>query len=160
MKTLIVYYSRTNSNKKAAETLQKKLKCDTEELVDLKDRAGGFGMFRSGMEILFKKPAKIKPTEKNPADYDLIVIVTPIWMGTLPPATQTYLQENRDRFKKIAVLSISGSGKGNKSFTSKFESAADKKPIAILLLSATEVEGKDINKLIEPFAKEIQGRDK
>ena len=34
MKTLLVYYSRTNITKEIAETIQKKLDCDIEEISD------------------------------------------------------------------------------------------------------------------------------
>ena len=38
MKTLIAYYSRTNVTKGIAETLQKKLNCDIEQIRDTKNR--------------------------------------------------------------------------------------------------------------------------
>jgi len=43
---------------------------------------------------------------KNPKDYDLTVIVTPIWAGTLPPASRTYLDND---FNSIALASVSRS---------------------------------------------------
>jgi flavodoxin len=156
MKTLVAYYSRTGSNREAAEALQKKLECDIEEIVDLKDRSGGWGMLRSGLDVLFRKSSRIKPAVKNPGDYDLTVVTTPVWGGTLPPATRAYLGENRDRFRDIALLSVSGSGKGNKDFISKFELAVGRKPSPVLLLSESDVKDRDWGKLIESFAKKIR----
>lgn len=155
MKTLIVYYSRTGANRKAAEVLHSKITSDIEEIKEEEDRSGILGLLRSIMDAILKKTSKIKSIEKTPGNYDRVIVVTPVWAGNLPPAVRTYLNENKTYIKEIAVLSISGSGEKNKSFLSVFESAAGKKPIASLLLSERETKKKDLGELMKPLLRKI-----
>jgi flavodoxin len=155
MKTLIVYYSRTGGNKKAAAALQKKINSDIEEIKDTVDRSGGMGMFRSAMGVLFGKKTTIAPAEKSPGNYDLTVMVTPIWVGKTPPATAAYLQQHRDQMKAVAVLSVSGSGEKNTSFLPGFEKTAGKKVTAALLLTEKETKEKSIDDLLKPLLRKI-----
>ena len=83
MRTLIVYYSRTGANEKVAKALQEKLGCDIEEIRDTADRSGALGMFRSVIETMFKRSAKIEEMAKRPEDYELVIIGTPVWIGSM-----------------------------------------------------------------------------
>jgi flavodoxin len=155
MKTLIVYYSRTGGNAKAAEALKKKINSDIEEIKDATDRSGGIGMFKSAMGALFGKKTAIAPAEKSPGNYDLTVMVTPIWMGTTPPATAEYLRQHRDQMKAVAVLSVSGSGEKNSGFLAGFEKTAGKKVAAALLLTEKEAGEKSMDDLLKPLLRKI-----
>lgn len=73
MKALIVYYSRTGTTKKVAGEISRLLKCDVEEIVDMKSRAGALGFVAAGKDAFLKKMTKIKGIKKNPGNYDLIV---------------------------------------------------------------------------------------
>ncbi|MDX1813616.1 MAG: hypothetical protein R3319_02395, partial [Candidatus Bathyarchaeia archaeon] len=44
------------------------------------------------------------PNEKNPADYDLIVIAQPVWAWSPTPAIRTYLNRNDLSGKKVALF--------------------------------------------------------
>lgn len=155
MKTLIVYYSRTGANKTAATALQKKINSDIEEIKDATDRRGGIGMFKSAMAAIFGKKTTIMPAEKSPGNYDLTVMVTPIWVGKIPPATTAYLQQHKDQMKAVAVLSVSGSGEKNKDFLPAFEKAAGKKTTTALLLTEKEAKEKSMDDLLKPFLRKI-----
>lgn len=155
MKTLIVYYSRTGSNKKAAEALQKKINSDIEEIKVTEDLSDWMSLLRSGIRALFGKKTAISPAEKSPGNYDLTVMVTPIWMGKMPPATAEYLRQHRDQMKAVAVLSVSGSGEKNADFLQAFEKAAGKKTTTALLLTEKEAKEKSMDDLLKPFLRKI-----
>jgi flavodoxin len=74
MKTLVIFYSRTGFTKKIAEEIAKKLDAEIEQIKDLRNRKGFFGFLISGYEAVTKKLAKIAQIEKNPTQYDLIVV--------------------------------------------------------------------------------------
>ncbi len=86
MKTLVVYYSRTGTTKKAAEIAAKELNADMEEIVDEIKRKGILGYIKSGSHALRKKLTKIEKLEKDAKDYDLIIIGSPVWANNMPPA--------------------------------------------------------------------------
>ena len=77
MKTLIVYYSRTGRTKKIAEEIHKVLGGDIEEIQDMKPRSGIIGWLGAGKDARSKTLTTLKPVEKNPSQYDLIVIGSP-----------------------------------------------------------------------------------
>ncbi|MFA5928268.1 MAG: flavodoxin [Candidatus Margulisiibacteriota bacterium] len=117
MKTLVVYYSKTGTTKKVAEVIAQELNADVEEIIDLKDRSGFFGFIFAGRDTLKKIPTRIKETIKNPADYDLIVLGSPLWgFKGASPAVRTYLQMNKDSIKDAAFFLTMGGTPGQKVF--------------------------------------------
>jgi flavodoxin len=78
MKSLVVYYSRTGNAKFVAETAAKELGADLEEIVDLKKRAGPLGWMSAGRAGQTGKGTEIAAATKVPADYDFIMVGTPI----------------------------------------------------------------------------------
>lgn len=108
MKNLIVYYSRTGTTKKAAEILAKNLNADFEEIVDKKDRSGIWGYIKSCIDAIRRQLTEIVQLKKDTKKYDTIIIGTPLWVGTIPPAIRTYLKNNTFENKKIGVLITHG----------------------------------------------------
>src|SRR3989338_8550287 len=104
MKALIVYYSRTGTTKKVAEELADRLKADKEEIIDKKNRKGPIGYMIAGKDAMRKKLTKINELKKNPENYDLLVIGTPIWAFTMVPAIRTFLIKIKNYNKKIALF--------------------------------------------------------
>lgn len=104
MKSLVVYYTRTGKTKFVAEAIAAQLGIDIEEVVDLKKRGGAIGWINGGKDASRKSLTEIAPTQKNPADYGLIVLGTPIWAWAPTPAFRTYLDKNSLVGKKVALF--------------------------------------------------------
>ncbi len=104
MKSLVVYYTRTGNAKFAAETVAAELGSDIEEIVDLKKRAGKPGWISAGKDSTQEKETQIAPTKLVPADYDLIVLGTPIWAWRPTPAIRTHIAKNDLSGKKVALF--------------------------------------------------------
>jgi Flavodoxins len=104
MKSLVVYYSRTGKTKFVAESIAAQLGADLEEVVDLKKRGGTLGWINSGKDASRKSLTEIAPTQKSIADYDLVVIGTPIWAWAPTPAFRTYISKNSLAGKKVALF--------------------------------------------------------
>ncbi len=128
MKTLVTFYSRTNNTKKIGEEIAKNLKADSDNIIDKKNRKGIFSYFIAGKDALFKKLTKIE-NKKDPSKYNLVIIGTPIWVGSIAPAIRTYLSKNR--FNKVAFFCTCGS-KQTRAF--KEMEKLSKKPLAVLEL--------------------------
>lgn len=156
MELLIVYYSRTGTNKTLAATLQEKLNCEKEEIIDTTNRTGILGFLRSGRDAMFKRMTKIKPIQRDPGSYNLVIIVSPVWAGTLPPATRTFIFQNKEKFKKIAFFSVSGTGTDNKKAISEIGSLANQEVIVSLLLSGKEVKQEIYKEKVENFIERIK----
>jgi flavodoxin len=105
MKSLVVYYTRTGKTKVVAEAIAAQLGADLEEIVDLKKREGKIGWIMCGKDASRKSLTEIAPTKKVPADYDLVVVGTPIWAWSPAPAIRTYFSQNNNLSgKKVALF--------------------------------------------------------
>ncbi|MCW3982796.1 MAG: NAD(P)H-dependent oxidoreductase [Candidatus Bathyarchaeota archaeon] len=109
MKSLVVYYTRTGTTRFVAQTIAAELGADLEEIVDLKKREGKLGWIIGGKDASQKKLTKIAPLKRSPADYDLLVIGTPIWAWAPTPAVRTYISQNDLTGKKVALFYTFGS---------------------------------------------------
>jgi flavodoxin len=104
MKMLVVFYSKTGYTKKVANNLAKSLNADIDEIIDLKNRSGLKGWILSGRDGMKGILTEIK-TSKNPANYDLIILGTPIWAWNSTPATRTYITKFKKEIKNLALFS-------------------------------------------------------
>ncbi|WP_430650081.1 flavodoxin family protein, partial [Bradyrhizobium liaoningense] len=73
---LVVYYSRTGTTRKVAQSLSAALSCDSEEITEAGSRKGIFGYLRSAVEARRQIPSRIAATVRDPSLYDLVVIGT------------------------------------------------------------------------------------
>jgi len=154
MKILITYYSRTKITKKVAEEIQKNLDCDIEEIIDLKNRSGVFGWIKSLVDAIKQKPTDIKSIEKNPSEYDLVIIGTPVWASSMTPAILTYLKQNKEKFKDVSFFCTCGSGGYDETF-SKMEEIAGKKAIEKLFITKEDLKAFFDSK-IESFTEKLK----
>jgi flavodoxin len=138
MKQLVVYYSRTGTTRKVAEAIAEALRCDIEEIRDLKDRSGVLGWLSSGMDATLRRLTKIEKPEKPTELYDVTIIGTPVWSGTLSTPIRTYILEYRSRFKQVAFFYTQSSSESN--VFKEMEVLCGKKPVATLKLRRRQVE--------------------
>ena len=111
MKSLVVYYSRTGNARFVAETIAAEVGADTEEVIDQKKRSGPIGFLTGGSDARRGKETEISPTTKSPAEYDLIIVGTPVWASRPTPAIVTYLKKNDLSGKKVALFFTRGGKK-------------------------------------------------
>ncbi len=103
-KILVVYYSRTGVTKRLALAVAERLGADVEELADTKNRRGVAGIISMGVDSVFRRPAEIAAVERDPGDYDLVVIGTPACVWRTAPAVRRYIVRSRERLPEVAFL--------------------------------------------------------
>ena len=151
METLIIFYSRTGTTKKIGEEISKNLKADVEEIISFKNYHGIFGYIKASIEAIFKKIPLIK-TKKNPFLYDLVIVGTPIWAGTIASPMRTYLTKNK--FKKVAFFCTRGGSKVEKTFREMEKLSC--KPISTLALKTKEVRNNLYKKQVKEFCDKLK----
>lgn len=156
MKTLLVYYSRTGTTKKAALKIAEALSCESEEIKDVKSRAGVIGYLKSGREAMLKKLPLIAASKHDPKDYDLLIIGTPVWAAALSSPVRTYLTKEKDKIKKFALFITQG-GRGAENVIKDVESIIGHYGEAALVLSTKEVVADLAKGKIDSFIKAIKG---
>jgi len=155
MKALLIFYSRTGTTKKVAQAISHLLKCDVEEVIDAKNRAGVIGYLKGGRDAMRRKPTKISKALKDPATYDIVIIGTPVWAFNVTPAIRTYLFQNSEEFKKVAFFCTMG-GSGSKKTFKEMAKLCEKRPIAILELKTKDLSSADIGQKIKEFVNNIK----
>jgi flavodoxin len=103
-KILVVFYSRSGTTRKVAEALAAELKCDSEEIVATKNRAGFVGIIRSVIEAMRHRSAQIAAARFNPSSYDLVVIGTPVWAWSVSSPIRAYLIDNNKNLPQVAFF--------------------------------------------------------
>ncbi|MDN5327522.1 MAG: hypothetical protein PWP03_160 [Candidatus Woesearchaeota archaeon] len=103
MKILVVCYSRTGKTRKIANKIAQSLNADFDEIIDQKPRRGFLGFLKAGYDATLGKTTEITFT-RNPENYDLIILGTPVWNGRITPAVRTYLIKNKGKIKQCAIF--------------------------------------------------------
>lgn len=156
-KTLIVYYSRSGTTRKLATAISEALQCETEEIYDRKSRHGIVGYGRSLIDALRRRPAAIVPAAHDPGAYDLVVIGTPVWAGTMSSPVRSYLTAHQARLKDAAFFCTLG-GRGSETAFAHMQALAGKAPRACCAVTAREIGAGRYAPQVAQFVKEIEAQ--
>jgi len=157
MKTLVAFYSRSGNTRTIAHELAKQLKADTDDIIDNKERKRTIiGWLIAGRDASARKITTIT-CAKDPKNYDVVIIGTPVWAWTMVPAIRAYLLENKNKFKKVAFFCTNG---GNKGKTFAEIEQLSKKPIATLDIFEKEINTQSAKKKITDFCAQLTGKKK
>ncbi len=139
MKVLVVFYSRTGTTRRLAEAAARVAGWDVEELIDTRPRAGLLGYLRSAIDGTFERLTQLRATRTNPADYDLVVVGTPVWNASLSSPVRTWLTERRDQLKRVAFFVTLG-GSGAQRVLRQMAKLARLEPLGVYRATAVELE--------------------
>lgn len=138
MSVLVIYYSRSGKTKLVAKKIAEMLNCETEEIVDLKNRDGFIGYIISGYDAVKKKLTNIKPITKNLYSYDDIILCSPVWASNIPPAVRTFLNNFKEKIKNISFVATMGFTGADKMFK-EIEMLINKKPKFTLAITSKDL---------------------
>jgi len=155
MKPLVVFYSRTGRTRKVGEAIATALDCDSEELVDTRKRSGPIGFIRSGREAQSKQLTVLQPVKRDPSLYDIVILGTPIWAGTMSSAMRTYIAENKSKFNRVAFFCTQG-GTEYKRVFDEMEALCDKQPVGTIAIRQNEVKKGEFQEKVRQFADSVR----
>ncbi len=106
MKKLVIYYSLEGNTKLMAESIAAQTQADILKIETVKEvPAKGFRKYFWGVKgVLMKQSPALKPLNKDPQDYDLLFIGTPVWASSYAPPLKTFMKTNPVKGKKIALF--------------------------------------------------------
>ncbi|MFM0186475.1 NAD(P)H-dependent oxidoreductase [Paraburkholderia nemoris] len=154
-KVLVVYFSRTGTTRLLAQAMAKMLAADLEEICDFSNRKGVGGYLRSLADIIMKRPVEIVPAGRDVTAYDLIVIGTPVWAGSVSAPVRSYLVENRARLPQVAFFCSFG-GRGADKAMRQMRELVGRLAVAECKVTAAEAH-KDANAALAVFAHVLKG---
>jgi flavodoxin len=155
MKSLVVYYSRTGTTKTVGKAIAKKLKADSDEIIDLKKRLGPINWIIAGSDATRRKLTKIK-VKKKPESYDIIIIGTPIWGKNMAPAVRTYLTNHNLDGKKVGFFCTSGGDNVKKAFAEMKGLVPKSAIVGKLGIRMREVKSDSYEEKVKSFVKNLK----
>jgi flavodoxin len=130
-KVLVAYYSRSGNTKRIARAIATALEADVEEIRDPTGRSGVLGYLRSGLEASASMLVALDHPRRDPADYDVVVVGTPVWAMSVSSPVRTYLWHERARLPSVAFFATLG-GMGAERAFEQMKRVAGHTPIAAL----------------------------
>jgi len=130
---LVVFFSRTGKVRRVAEAIAAELGADVEEVVDTRNRRGLFGLLNAAWDAILRRAARIEEPAHEPADYDLVVIGTPVWAWSVSAPVRGYLAHERGRLPEVAFFAVAR-GQGAARAVRVMAHLAGKEPRATLPL--------------------------
>lgn len=131
------------------------LQCAGEEIVDRKKRLGGLGFLRSCFHAIFRMGTKINPTAHNPADFNLVVVCSPVWAGSMACAIRQWMRANEGKLPEVAFVTTAGSAKAQNALNS-MAAMAGKEPAATLLLVDKAVKAGEYDEKLKEFTEKLR----
>ncbi len=108
MNKLIIFYSLSGNTKFIAEVIAKAINAD---ILELKTE-NFMKYFWGGKKVMMKEKPKLMPLDKNPVDYDIIFIGTPVWAWDYTPPLHSFFSQVKLNGKKIALFCTNGGQRG------------------------------------------------
>lgn len=125
MKSLVIYYSLEGNTRFVAETIANEIGGDILELKPKEDIStkGFMKYLKGGRQVVFKKRPELLPLDKDPSDYDLIYMGSPVWAASFVPSFNTFFSSISLKNKKIALFCCYRASAGStfKNFTKHLE---------------------------------------
>ena len=113
-KTLVLYYSLTGTTKAVADEIATRLGADVEELVCIDPYDTNFQacIARCMQEREAGVLPEIQPVQADLSKYDVVLVGSPNWWGTLAPPVRTWLTQNAAalRGKTVCLFQTHGGG--------------------------------------------------
>lgn len=100
----IVYYSLSGVTEKIARKLATQLGLPVYRIEDAGSRKGAFHFIRSGFEAKFKRCPRIKEMPNLKIKQDHIVLLAPIWAGSLCSPLRTFCKQNAGSFQTFSLV--------------------------------------------------------
>lgn len=138
----IVYYSLNGTTEKAARQLAGQLDLPLYRIEDATPRKGLFGFLRSGFEASTRKCARIRPIDEYQPDAEHVVLLCPVWAGSLSSPMRTFCTQYAGRFASFSLVLLHADPQ------KQFEEIRDE--IALILGAENRVFGSFCNKSVRP----------
>jgi flavodoxin len=104
MKTIIIYYSKTENTKQVAKTLSSELSADLVEIKDMKPRTGFRDKIFSAVDAFRENKTETMPPKVDLEDYGLVYFGTPTWASNATPAIITIIDKCDLRGKDVVLF--------------------------------------------------------
>lgn len=153
---LVVYFSRSGYTRRIAEHIARSTGADCEAILEPSSRQGLLGYWRSAREALRGAAARIQPATRNPRDYALVVLGTPVWAGNISSPVRAYIAQHGKDFARTALFCTQG-GSGAPKVLQKMAALCATAPVATAFFDDAQIDRGQHVASLEAFVAELRG---
>lgn len=112
---LVMYYSLEGNTRFIARAIAEAIGADILEIKPQKaiDSHSFRKYIWGGMQVILKEKPALLPFQKEPRDYDIIFLGTPVWAGCFSSPLRSVFSRVNFQGKKVALFCCHRGGKGN-----------------------------------------------
>lgn len=110
MKLLTVYFTRSGNTERVVKKIHESVGGDVELITESINRKGIIGWLKTGSSNTKREVGQIGETQYDPVDYDLVILASPIWAGSISSPMRGYITKNREKLIRTAVFLSNASG--------------------------------------------------
>lgn len=158
-KTLVVFHSSSGNTEKVSQAIGEALSADVEQIrpvrpfhVDIKGKGLGnlVNISRAALGGMTARAASIEEPLHDPANYDLILIGTPVYANSLPAPVRAYIEQYRLKFKEVAFF-CTGEDPNNEHIFELLEEACGQAPRTSFPFHAPKIRADEFHSQVEAF---------
>jgi len=153
-KILIVYYSDTGNTEKVAKQIANETAAVVEAIDTPVFGKGIWNYIKRAWYALRKKVIPIKDIENDPAQFDLVIVGSPVWAGHVASPIRSYLMKYSKKISKIAFFVTLG-GRGAKGAFKDMRQISGLTPIVELEISDQDRKTKQDLSIISYFVTKL-----
>lgn len=140
MKVLIISYSLSGNNDSLASSIVLDLGATHVRVTESKKRTVGTIAF----DMLFNRTPPVSSVEERPEEYDLVVLVGPVWMGKVASPLRGPIRQLKTSLNRYAFVSISGGALGkNPKLGQELKKRTGREPVAVIDMQIVDLMPKD-----------------
>jgi menaquinone-dependent protoporphyrinogen IX oxidase len=164
VKYLVAYYSNSGTTRVAAESIARMLGADLEVIEEKRPRpvldmgpgkAGGGAVARAGIAAMLGLGTRLAPSRFRADEYEVVVVGTPVWVGSVTPPVRSYLRRQRIHFRSVAFFCTAGDPATMRAFR-QMEDLVHRQPVASIALKSDDVKSGAYEDMLAGFIEAIQ----
>lgn len=166
MKALVVSYSNSGATRVVAERIAAYLGAEVDEIREKKPRprllidgqkpeAAGMALPRAAMAAVLGLNSPLEEPGKDPGDYDLVVVGSPVWANSLTPAARSYLRRHKKSLKRVAFFCTCGDPTKARIFA-QMRTTCGKEPLATVAVKQEDARTDACSGAIAAFAERLK----
>lgn len=137
-KALVVFFSRTGTNRLLAESIARACPADIEELREARSHAGALGWLRSGYEATYRLASPTSPLRSRPEAYDIVFVGSPTWNRAVSSPVRGFLRASAGKLKCVALFATCAEH-GAEDVVAEMAGLLQLRPLATLAAREAEV---------------------
>lgn len=153
---LVIFHSRGGTSRRAARLLAAQQAWPTGEVVEERPRSGIGGTLACVIDSLLRRHPPVRYVGPDPGDFDLVVLVSPIWAWRLSGPMRSFASAHGRRLRSYAVLSTMGAG-GAANAEAELRRLTGRSPVLCAAVLARHVEDGSCATTLEAFGDTLAG---